>query len=260
MNNADSPADRGLRQGRAFESLLLFLLLFTPLMPQKEGLTSFGVFKVDEVLTRLLFRDVPLIAFLMFRFHLDIPEALPKLRSFRWKDFLVIPLTVFLLALTGMIIQKVYHVSTGFSGPLFQIQGPRTGFEWCLLSISTFFSAYAEEVFFRLYLLECWGISHLFSKMAPLLRGTLRIEPFPRTTPSIERSPFSWRPLPWGPVIVSSLLFALTHLYQGPLGFFQALGAGLILALVYLQTGSIHPPALAHGIFNLLVYLRIFFS
>ncbi|HOJ98858.1 MAG TPA: CPBP family intramembrane metalloprotease [Termitinemataceae bacterium] len=227
-------------------------------MPQKEGPVTFFVFRVDEALGRLLFRDLPLIVFFLLRFHLDIPTALPKLRSLRWRDFLVIPLTVFLLALTGMIIQKVYHVSTGFSGPLFQIQGPRTGFEWSILIFTIFAGAYGEEFFFRLYLLECWGRPNFLS--SPVIKEKSLSGHFLSTPSRRGIFPFSWHRLPWGPLIVSSLLFALTHLYQGPLGCFQAFGAGLILSFVYLQTESVHIPALAHGIFNLLVYLWSSFS
>ncbi|MCX7656445.1 MAG: CPBP family glutamic-type intramembrane protease [Treponemataceae bacterium] len=260
MNGCGFSFDKIHKHGRVLESLLLFLLLFTPLIPQQETSPTFFIFKMDEALTRLLFRDVPLMFFVFLRLYLDIPGVFQKIHSFRLTDFLLIPVTVGSLALMGTLIQKIYYFCTGSLGPLLRMEGPHNGFEWFILVLSTFSSAYGEECFFRAYLIE-WWVS-LRDSSEPL-EGPTKISfhgPFQRIPPHKGALFFDRWPLQWGPIFVSSLLFALTHLYQGPLGFFQALGAGLILALVYLKTGSIHPPSLAHGIFNLLVYLWIFFS
>jgi membrane protease YdiL (CAAX protease family) len=51
-------------------------------------------------------------------------------------------------------------------------------------------------------------------------------------------------------VAVSTLLFALGHVYEGALGLALALLLGLYFSLVYLWSRSVHVPAVAHGLFN----------
>jgi len=43
----------------------------------------------------------------------------------------------------------------------------------------------------------------------------------------------------WGSVLVSSALFALGHLYQGPSGMLRTFVMGLMMCLVYLSSGSL---------------------
>jgi membrane protease YdiL (CAAX protease family) len=61
-----------------------------------------------------------------------------------------------------------------------------------------------------------------------------------------------------GPVkaaLVSSLLFALCHLYEGPLGAVNAFAAGLLLFYIFTRRRSLHGVALAHGGYNIFVYI-----
>jgi membrane protease YdiL (CAAX protease family) len=61
-----------------------------------------------------------------------------------------------------------------------------------------------------------------------------------------------------GPVkgmIVSSILFALCHIYEGPLGALNAFLAGLLLFFIFIRRQAIHSLAWAHGGYNVFVYV-----
>ena len=54
--------------------------------------------------------------------------------------------------------------------------------------------------------------------------------------------------------LVSALVFALCHVYEGPWGFINALAAALALSLVYIKTSSFPGIAGAHGLYNIFVF------
>ena len=54
----------------------------------------------------------------------------------------------------------------------------------------------------------------------------------------------------WGPVLLSSLLFGLGHMYQGWLGVVQTALIGVVFAHLVLRWGSLWPVILAHGALN----------
>jgi len=54
----------------------------------------------------------------------------------------------------------------------------------------------------------------------------------------------------WAPVLVSSLLFGLGHLYQGWVGVAQTTLIGIVLALAVLRWGSLWPAILAHALLD----------
>jgi membrane protease YdiL (CAAX protease family) len=56
-------------------------------------------------------------------------------------------------------------------------------------------------------------------------------------------------------ILLSTLLFALCHGYEGPWGVLNAAAAGLILSLVFLKYRSLHGIAWAHGLYNTAVYV-----
>jgi uncharacterized protein len=55
----------------------------------------------------------------------------------------------------------------------------------------------------------------------------------------------------WAPVLVSSLLFGLGHLYQGWIGVGQTTIIGIVLALVVIRWGSLWPAILAHALLDI---------
>ncbi|MCL1813763.1 MAG: CPBP family intramembrane metalloprotease [Treponema sp.] len=56
--------------------------------------------------------------------------------------------------------------------------------------------------------------------------------------------------------VVSSLIFALCHAYEGPWGIVNAVLAALVLSLAYIKSSSFLGIALAHGLFNIFVFLN----
>ncbi|MDR2471059.1 MAG: CPBP family intramembrane metalloprotease [Treponema sp.] len=56
-------------------------------------------------------------------------------------------------------------------------------------------------------------------------------------------------------LLVPAFLFALCHAWEGPWGVLNALLSALLLALVYRKTASLYGIALAHGLYNITVYL-----
>lgn len=62
----------------------------------------------------------------------------------------------------------------------------------------------------------------------------------------------------WPPVLVSSLLFGLGHLYQGWIGVGQTTLIGIVLALLVLRWGSLWPAIFAHALLD--VFSILFMS
>jgi membrane protease YdiL (CAAX protease family) len=56
----------------------------------------------------------------------------------------------------------------------------------------------------------------------------------------------------WPPVLLSSLVFGLGHLYQGVLGVLQTAVIGVILALYTVHWGTLWPAIIAHALLNTL--------
>ena len=54
----------------------------------------------------------------------------------------------------------------------------------------------------------------------------------------------------WGSVLISSALFALGHLYQGPSGMIRTLVIGLIMCLIYLASGTLVLGMLLHTLID----------
>jgi membrane protease YdiL (CAAX protease family) len=56
-------------------------------------------------------------------------------------------------------------------------------------------------------------------------------------------------------VLISTLVFALCHSYEGIPGMLNAGIAGVLLSCVYLKTESYHGIAAAHAVYNVLAYI-----
>ena len=98
---------------------------------------------------------------------------------------------------------------------------PDSVVQWVVLVISCVSAAYLEESFFRFYLL---------SKREEMGLGPHRA------------------------VLISTLLFSFCHLYEGPWGFLNAALSGVLLAFIFLRFRSLHGIAIAHALYNIMVY------
>jgi membrane protease YdiL (CAAX protease family) len=130
------------------------------------------------------------------------------------------------LVLISITISNVSsHVGEILPGP--QLLLPQTITSWCILAISCLSTGYLEESYFRFYLL---------SKREEMGLGPHRA------------------------VLVSTLLFSFCHVYEGPWGFLNAALSGVVLSVIFLRFRSLHGIAVAHALYNILVYiLRVFY-
>jgi membrane protease YdiL (CAAX protease family) len=55
-------------------------------------------------------------------------------------------------------------------------------------------------------------------------------------------------------LLLSTVLFALCHIYEGPWGVLNAAMAGCFLSILFLKYRSLYGIAAAHGFYNILVY------
>ncbi|MDR2922977.1 MAG: CPBP family intramembrane metalloprotease [Treponema sp.] len=136
------------------------------------------------------------------------------------KDFIVAALAFSALTLIGVTISLV---SSRFGeAALRQSLNPQSAAAWAVLAVSCVGSAYLEESFFRFYLL---------SKREEMGLGPHRA------------------------VLVSTLLFSLCHIYEGPWGFLNSALSGVVLAFAFLRFRSLHGVAVAHALYNILAYV-----
>ena len=99
---------------------------------------------------------------------------------------------------------------------------PENIYGWLILFISCLGTGYLEESYFRFYLL---------TKMENQIpRKALR-------------------------VIFSTLLFSLCHAYAGPWSVLNAALSGVFLSVIFLRFRSLHGIALAHALYNFVVYV-----
>jgi len=135
------------------------------------------------------------------------------------KDLIAASIAFFALTLIGVTISLV---SAKFDDALLQSLSPKTMTAWAVLVISCVSNAYLEESYFRFY---------LFSKKDEMGLGPHRA------------------------VLVSTLLFSLCHIYEGPWGFLNAALSGVALAYIFLRFSSLHGVAIAHALYNILAYV-----
>ncbi|GHV86313.1 hypothetical protein AGMMS50230_19210 [Spirochaetia bacterium] len=133
---------------------------------------------------------------------------------------MVLALCLPALSLLGFVLALAASLSGFF--PAQELPPPDGIYGWAAVILTSLTVGYLEETYFRLYLPErCRAAS-----FGP-------------------RSAF----------IIPALIFGFCHAYEGPWGFANALFAGLLLAAAYNKTRSFHGIALAHGFYNILVYL-----
>jgi len=137
------------------------------------------------------------------------------------KDFFIAFLAFAALTLIGVTISLVSARFGEAAAPRHSLS-PQTVTAWVVLVISCVSSAYLEESFFRFYLL---------SRKEEMGLGSHRA------------------------ALVSTLLFSICHIYEGPWGFLNAALSGVVLAYIFLRFRSLHGVAIAHALYNILAYV-----
>ncbi len=167
-------------------------------------------------------------------FSLTIVGGLLAWRRQRWAGIKMVPLSssdgaralLAFAACWGANLMFIY-VLYGASPQIVEAHTERLGFiarqlaggmPFPLLAAMLAFVGLYEEVFARGLLLD---------RCRSLLRGT------------------------WAPVLASSLLFGLGHLYQGWIGVAQTTLIGIVLALAVIRWGTLWPAIIAHALLDI---------
>ena len=141
-------------------------------------------------------------------------------------DFLTMAAALPALILCGFLVsycaERAGHVPPETIAPPGGVQG------WIAAILLSFSTGFLEEAYFRIYLprqlIELWQGRSRYTTAAAFA--------------------------------ISGIIFALCHAYEGPWGIVNAVLAALVLSLAYIKSSSFLGIALAHGLFNIFVFLN----
>ena len=102
-----------------------------------------------------------------------------------------------------------------------KVEAPVSAFGWFVVAFSCLGTGYLEESYFRYYLLT------KFESQLPAVASR---------------------------ILLSTTLFSLCHIYEGPWGVTNAVLAGFLLSALFIRYRSLHGIAWAHGVYNIFVY------
>jgi len=202
------------------EPFILYWVLFFRI-PAGNALGDAAEFSIAAEAVRILLYTLPSLALVWYLLLKEKSLKAMGVRLPQKKDFIVAALAFSALTLIGVTISLV-SAKFGETAALRQSLSPKTVTAWAVLVISCVSSAYLEESYFRFY---------LFSKKEEMGLGPHRA------------------------VLVSTLLFSVCHIYEGPWGFLNAALSGVVLAYVFLRFRSLHGIAAAHALYNILAYV-----
>jgi membrane protease YdiL (CAAX protease family) len=202
------------------EPLILYLVLFLPSAIPSAPVPDLVVFSTERELIRILVYNIPSFALIWYL-------ILCKKSIREWG--VVFPrredIYTFLFAFPGLLLTGL---TISLVSPMFintpadpGIGAPVTFSGWLVMILSCVSTGYLEESYFRFYLLTNLGDTGIKT-------GKM--------------------------VFISVMFFAFCHVYEGPWGVLNAVLAGILLALLFLQYRSLHGIALAHGFYNAFVY------
>jgi len=202
------------------EALLLYVILF--LSGSAAAISSANElfeFSTSGEIARILMHSIPSLAMIWY-----LMLKVKRLKEWNIKpgkaDFFPALITFPCLLITGFVIAFAASYVSGTSAQII-LYSPSTVFQWIILCISCLTSAYAEESFFRFYILARKNEFNLSATQA---------------------------------FVLSTVLFSICHIYEGPWGFLNAVISGMILAFVFLRYKSFHGIAIAHSMYNIAVY------
>jgi membrane protease YdiL (CAAX protease family) len=211
------------------EPLVLFLVLFFPGFFQSiASLSVAGVqvfsFNENQEIFRIITYNIPALCLLWyFLLKEPIRSLLGTLKPEKKDFFEVIKVLAGLLIIGFAVSASINLVS---QNDTMEIHVPNV-ISWLIVAISCISTGYVEESYFRVYLLNRLALSGISQKTA---------------------------------ILAASVLFAICHIYQGPLGFVSSLLAGLFLSFMYVKKRSVHGIAAGHGLYNIVSYVLVHFA
>jgi membrane protease YdiL (CAAX protease family) len=202
------------------EPLILYIVLFLPGAIPDTPPPDPAAFSAGRELARIFLYNIPSFALIWY--------LLLQGRSLReWgvglpgkRDLFSVLLAFPGLALIGVTISLIAPLFTDISAGAV-VSAPSTVSGWIVMILSCLSTGYLEESFFRFYLL---------ARLGELGIKTGRL------------------------IFVSVVFFAFCHIWEGPWGVLNAVLAGTLLTFVFLHYRALHGIALAHGLYNALVY------
>ncbi|MDR3170147.1 MAG: CPBP family intramembrane metalloprotease [Treponema sp.] len=198
------------------ESLILYLVLFLPgaIPPELPELIAFSM---NQELSRIMVYDVPSLALIWYLVARTKDQWDWRLVKPRFLDILSLIMALPGLMLIGFCVSVLSSLGDT-AGISTLVEAPQGLGPWLVTVVSCISTGYLEESYFRFYLLQ-------------------RLE--------------DGR---WRGALGPSLLFSLSHLYEGPWGMLNAALAGLLLSFIFMKKHSLHGLAWAHGLYNVFVY------
>jgi membrane protease YdiL (CAAX protease family) len=208
--------------GIYIEAIILYIVLFFSgsIVSPAASIGEAANFSITAELAKIFIYSIPSLALIWYLLLKTKPvrdwEIVPGK-----KDTIPGFITLSGLLITGLVIASV---SSYMSGPSAQVllHSPSTTAGWIVLGFSLIIAAYTEESFFRFYLLA-------------------RNDEFKMSAVQA--------------LIFSVLLFSICHIYEGPWGFLNAALSGTFLCFIFLRYRSIHGISIAHGFYNLVIYV-----
>ena len=210
------------------EVLVLYAVLFLSGLIRLPGVSpevSQGVspgFSIAATLARVLLYNIPsliLIWYLLLRVKSlkDWGIGLPNKN-----DLLAAVISLPALLFIGLTVAFTASQLNGTPEAM-RLYTPYSVLGWIVLAISCLGTGYLEESFFRFYILsrrEELGLSNTSA------------------------------------LIFSTIIFAICHIHGGPWAFLNSFLAGIFLCFIFLRYRSLHGIAIAHGLYNLAVFIN----
>lgn len=220
------------------EGLILYFVLFFPGVyasgfSGEIDLVEAITFSIPAELGRTLTYTLPSLALLWYLI-LRINSAEKKsfsslgLTSLRKQDFLSFAAGFAGLVLVGLGISFLVSLLPQMENlpPPPKIEAPDTVWGWIVIAFSCLGTGYLEETYFRYY---------LFTAGPTAAPEKLNVDAAAR-------------------IVLSTGLFSICHIYEGPWGILNAALAGILLSALFVRFKSFHGIAWAHGAYNIFVY------
>jgi membrane protease YdiL (CAAX protease family) len=215
------------------EPLILYFALFLPGLAPVTETPVLIPFSVRTELARIFFHNLPSLALIWYILlgagNMEqketagdgLPEQAARGLSIPGKrTFPALVIAFSGLTLTGLAVSMGASFFPALpEGP--GMEAPQGPAAWIVMALSCLSTGYLEESFFRFYLHRRLEGGETGRK---------------------------------GTVIISTLLFSICHIYEGPWGFLNAVFAGFILSFVFIRFRSLNGIALAHALYNIVVY------